>query len=114
MNEPSHIALTRIEKRYRDRDPSRLVDFLRTNSEGEQVMGELVEAILTEIEKSELTRYELARRAGLQESQLSRFVHRERSVSLETLEKLLGALELKIKFTPSRKRPTGRTPKPRG
>lgn len=117
MSQVTHLALERVAKRHQDSDPSRLVDFLRTNCEKEQVMGELVERLIREVEKAEkkgLTRYELAKRAGIQQSSLSRFVNRQESMKLEMLEKLCSALELQIVFTPSRKRPTGRKPKPRG
>ncbi|MGK2857545.1 MAG: helix-turn-helix domain-containing protein [Thermoanaerobaculia bacterium] len=117
MSQVTHLTLERVAKRYRDRDPSRLVDFLRTNCEEEHVMGELVERLIREIEKSEkkgVKRYELAKRAGIQQSSLSRFVNRQESMKLEMLEKLCGALELQIVLTPSRKRPTGKKPKPRG
>jgi transcriptional regulator with XRE-family HTH domain len=47
---------------------------------------------------------ELARRAGLSQAMVSRFWRRERSVSLEMADAILGALGLAVAIQPRRER----------
>jgi transcriptional regulator with XRE-family HTH domain len=66
-------------------------------------MGTIDEAIRKAIESSELTPFEIARRAGIARSQLSRFLSGERGLSVATVEQLAECLGLEITIKPKRK-----------
>jgi len=84
----------RIAKRWRDSDPSRLVNFI-----DEATMGTILDQVIRAIEESGITRYELAKRTGVSESALSRLVRGERSISVETLERLAEELGLELRIS---------------
>lgn len=57
----------------------------------------LSEAIRDAIAASTLSRYAIAKQSGVPESVLSRFMARERSISLETAEKLTSLFGLTLR-----------------
>lgn len=54
------------------------------------------EQIRAEIDRSGLTRYRIAKDAGIDEAQLNGFYHGYRRLSLDTLDKLCEFLDLEI------------------
>ena len=54
------------------------------------------EQIRTAIQESELTRYEIAKRTGVDQAALSRFMSGERGLSTSSLDKLMVVLELEV------------------
>src|SRR5688572_2759164 len=56
----------------------------------------LTEQLRTAIEQSGLTRYELAKRSGVSQSMLSRFVNGQGSLALDSIEKLAPFLGIEI------------------
>lgn len=48
------------------------------------------------IDASGLTRYEIAKRAGIDQSALSKFYHGQRGITTETLDKIAKVLGLRI------------------
>ena len=48
------------------------------------------------IEASGMTRYEISQRSGVTQSQLSRLVSGERSVSLDVAERILAAVDVRL------------------
>jgi predicted transcriptional regulator len=57
----------------------------------------LTELILQAMESSGQTRYRIAKETGLSQAALSRFVHGERGLSLQSLETLLNYLGLEVR-----------------
>lgn len=95
----AHRAADAIAERYRDADPSRLLEHLAGQRRASEPVSEQVRAI---IEGCGLTRAELSRRTGVAESVLSRFVRGERSITLDQLDRLDAMLRLRVS---SRRRP---------
>jgi transcriptional regulator with XRE-family HTH domain len=60
------------------------------------VAGEVAKLIRTQIEKSELSRYEIAKRSGVSESVLSRFVNGKGSLTLDNIERLAPIVGITI------------------
>jgi transcriptional regulator with XRE-family HTH domain len=56
----------------------------------------LADQIRASITTSELSRYEISKRSGVDEATLSRFVNEKGSLSLESIEKLAPVLNLQI------------------
>jgi transcriptional regulator with XRE-family HTH domain len=56
----------------------------------------LSEEIRAAINKSKLSGYELCEQSGVDRAVLSRFLRGERSITLDTADKLVEALELKL------------------
>jgi len=54
------------------------------------------EQVRHEIKQSGLTRYEIAKQSGVEQSALSRFVSGERGLSTSSLDKLAAVLDLEI------------------
>lgn len=101
------MATQRIVKRYRDSDPGRLVNYLRREASAEDAMGRLIEQVVATIhaaEKRGVTRYRLAKEAGVFQSQLSRLVNGERSISVDTLEKICAALGLEFELRKAKRK----------
>jgi transcriptional regulator with XRE-family HTH domain len=69
-----------------------------------QQKRDLVEQIRVAIQSSDLSAYELAKRSGVDKASLSRFIAGERSLSLESIEKLAPVLDLKIVVTSRRRK----------
>lgn len=70
-------------------------------------MGRLVDQVVEAIhaaEKRGVTRYRIAKDAGVFHSQLSRLMNGERSISVDTLEKICAALGLTIEIRDTRKK----------
>jgi antitoxin component HigA of HigAB toxin-antitoxin module len=88
-------AADRIAERYRGKDTSRLEEFLKEQVEAEQ-MGSMTDVVRRAIEASGLTPAEIGRQAGISKSQLSRFMRGERSMTLETADKLAKVLRLRM------------------
>jgi transcriptional regulator with XRE-family HTH domain len=67
-------------------------------------MARLLETIRQAIQASELTQREIARQVEIDQSQVSRFAHGERTLSAETLDELceLLGLELVPKRSPAK------------
>lgn len=60
--------------------------------------GESFAAIVRKaIHESGLSRYEISKQTGVEESVLSRFVSGERSMNLDTLDRLRSVLKLELK-----------------
>jgi transcriptional regulator with XRE-family HTH domain len=60
------------------------------------------EQLRSAIEESGMTRYQISLISGIAQSQLSKFMHRERGLSLESIDRLMGVLKLEIR--PKRRR----------
>ena len=58
----------------------------------------MTETVLDAIHRCGLTRAEIARRSGLSEGALSRFVHGQRDFKLSTIDKLADVVGLRIVF----------------
>lgn len=56
------------------------------------------EVVRRAIEESGVSRYELAKRSGVSQSVLSRFVAGDRSINLETLDRLAEVLGIEIRI----------------
>ena len=73
-----------------------------------RIMASLMEPIVGRIRKaieaSGKTRYRIAKESGVAQSQLSRLMSGERSLSVETLERLAECLELEIVIRPVRRK----------
>jgi len=67
-------------------------------------MANLIRSIREAIKNSGLTLNQLADRAGIDQSQLSRFMRNERGLTLTTLEALLDALGLEVRIVKRRTR----------
>ena len=101
------MTVHRIVKRYKDSDPSRLVNYLSREASAEDAMGRLIEQVVAKIhaaEKRRITRYQLAKEAGVYQSQLSRLVKGERSISVDTLERICAALSLNVEIRESKRK----------
>jgi transcriptional regulator with XRE-family HTH domain len=58
--------------------------------------GTVSETLRTAIEKSGLTLYRVAKNAGVGYTTLHRFMNRERSLSMEALDKLCASMRLEL------------------
>lgn len=67
-----------------------------TKPKASKPMGNLVDDLRAAIESSELSRYEIAKRAGVSESVLSLFMAGKRSMTLDTAAKLTNVLDLTL------------------
>lgn len=63
-------------------------------------MSKITEALRIAVKASEKSRYRLAKDSGLAESALSRLVSGERSVTIESAERLAEALGLELVIQP--------------
>ena len=88
-------AADRIAERYRGKDTNRLEAFLSEQIAAEKAMA-MSDVVRQAIEASGLSLAELERRAGLSPAQLSRFVRGERTITLESVEKLAEVLRLRM------------------
>ena len=86
--------LDRIADRHRPA-PERLVAFLAEQVEAEKDMG-MSDVVRQAITASGLSLGELGRQAGISTGQLSRFVRGERSLTLESADKLAKVLKLRM------------------
>jgi len=59
-------------------------------------MADLAETLKRAINKSELSRYEIAHKSNVSEAVLSRFVNGERRITLETAGKIAKVLKLQL------------------
>lgn len=91
-NAIAEAAADRIAQRYKGRDATRIVRFLEEQTRTEA----LADRLRAVIEESELSDYELSKRAGVAQSVISRFKRGEQGISLDTFEKLCLALELEV------------------
>jgi transcriptional regulator with XRE-family HTH domain len=66
-------------------------------------MSKLVDAIRSAVEASGQSRYRIAKESGVSAGQLSRLVNRERSLSVETVERLAEYLGLRIVLEPAKR-----------
>ena len=57
----------------------------------------IVEALREAIDKSELNKTQLAELSGVDKGQISRFVNEERTLTLESAEKIAEVLKLELK-----------------
>lgn len=69
-------------------------------------MAMLLDAIQDAIERSGETRYQIAKGSGVSQAALSRFVHGERGLSVDAVQKLADYLELEIIVRAKRTRKT--------
>ena len=60
------------------------------------MMKTIIEQLKQAIAKSKETEYAIAKRAGVSQSVLNRFMHDERGISLETAAKLCEYLKLQL------------------
>ncbi|MBL1216308.1 MAG: XRE family transcriptional regulator [Planctomycetes bacterium] len=66
-------------------------------------MTQIEETLIAAIESSGQSRYKIAQGSGVSEGVLSRFVNRQRSITIETAERLAAYLELTIDIHPAGK-----------
>ena len=92
LSEKANQALDRIVARYEGTDATRLLQYLAEKQKAERITEQIREAIGS----SELSRYEIAKQSGVDQATLSRFVSGERSITLETAEKLCPVLGLEL------------------
>ena len=59
-------------------------------------MADLAETLKRAINKSEMSRYEIAHKADVSEAVLSRFLSGERGITLETAGKIAKVLKLQL------------------
>jgi transcriptional regulator with XRE-family HTH domain len=59
-------------------------------------MSNVVDEVIRAIEESELTQYELAKLSGVDRASISRFVRRQRSLGLDSLQKVCNVLGLEL------------------
>ena len=59
-------------------------------------MSEILKELQRRIQASGKSRYALSKETGIEESALSRFMARTRGLSIESIEKLVGALGCEI------------------
>ncbi len=71
----------------------------------------LVNAIIKAVDQSDLTRYEIAKRSGVDESVLSKIVRGERGISPGNLDKLCACLGLEIIVQPREQKRKGKVKK---
>lgn len=97
-------AADRVAARYRDRDPARLEEFVEEQAAMEDTTGAPVTAAVQQaIEDRGLSLYELARRTGVDHGALSRFLRGERTLTLESVDKLAAELRLTVRHRRPRK-----------
>jgi transcriptional regulator with XRE-family HTH domain len=65
--------------------------------------GRVSDRIREAIEKADVTRYRIAQETGIEESALSRFMSRERGLSMEALDALAEFFGLELQPTKTRK-----------
>ncbi len=63
-------------------------------------MSKLEDAIRQAINASSLTRYAIWKRTGIDQAQLSRFVHGQSGLSFEAIDRLMEVLDLEIEIRP--------------
>jgi Helix-turn-helix. len=79
------------------------------DSRGMAHLIETVAAVIEDMERRGITRYQLAKQTGISQATLSRIMSRQLAgVSAATIEKLVGALGLEVKITKPRKPRTKR------
>jgi len=66
-------------------------------------MAELEDSLRELVEHSEHSRYRISMETGVSQAQLSRFVHGQQTVSIETAERLAGYFGLEIVIRPKRR-----------
>ena len=66
-------------------------------------MRSLVEQLISAIESSEQTRYEISKATGVAQSQLSRLVHGENRMSIDNIERIANYLGLEVVLRPKSK-----------
>ena len=59
-------------------------------------MADLAETLKRAIDKSEMSRYEIAHKANVSEAVLSRFMSGERGIAFETAGKIAKVLKLRL------------------
>ena len=67
-------------------------------------MGDLADDVRTAIRESGLSRYEIAKKTGVSQSVLSRFMSGETGMTLATLERIAPLLGLEIVIRKRRKK----------
>jgi transcriptional regulator with XRE-family HTH domain len=67
-------------------------------------MASIADELRRAIERSGKSRYRIAQESGVAEAVLSRFVHGERDLRLDTADKLCAALGLRVVIEPKGKR----------
>jgi transcriptional regulator with XRE-family HTH domain len=75
---------------------------------------DLIAILKCAVEESGLSMYELARKSGVSQSQLSRFMRGERALSLESASKLFEPLGLKVVREPPPPAPPAKGRRPKG
>lgn len=95
----AHRAADRIAARYRGRDASRLADYI-----GGKVHMSVSDSVREAIRESGFSLSELARQTAVNVAVLSRFMRGERSITLETLDRLSLALKMRITVRKRRQR----------
>ena len=66
---------------------------------------QLLDQVRTAVANSGLTLYEIAKRTGIAQSSLSRFMRAERGLSIESLEMLAPVIGLSIVVTGTQRKP---------
>ena len=68
------------------------------------MMGQILDTIRKEIQRSKKSRYAISKETGISETQLSLLMDGKRGLSIEALERLAKNLGLEIIIRPKRKR----------
>lgn len=112
VNAFAHAAADRIAARHRN-EPARVRGFVREMELMEKRMGTFSDQVRRLIADSGLSSYRLSQLSGVPESTLSRFLRGERTITLETLDRLSAALRLELKGGSRRRRSRASKARPR-
>lgn len=68
----------------------------------------LADQLRAAIEAAEMTRYEISKQCGVEQAVLSKFVNGQRSLNLETIERLAPVLGLGFRFAKPKRGKNGK------
>ena len=91
-----NITFARMVERMRALPPDRAAAGTTMLEESNVTRQSLHTLLVRTIDASGLTRYEISQRSGVSQSQLSRLVSGERSVSLDVAERILAAVDVRL------------------
>ena len=91
----ARAAADQIAARHRGK-PARTARFVEDQRKSEEVPGPVSAAVRAAIASCGLSLTELGRRSGVSQSQLSRFMAGDRSLTLTAVDKLAPVLKLKL------------------
>lgn len=96
-------------KRSQDKSPASPVSFLSDKAtpgalDQDAWMSRLIEQIISAIETDPRARHQIANESGVSEAVLSRLVNRNRTITVETLERLCDHLGLEVSISPKKRK----------